>query len=366
MSKWDVEFSLALHNRTGKYFIGRAILDDQAESVASVYYWRCPFNQVPVGLAAKLLGRLAMVDVRLQRSGLARIVPRLRTARPILHLDPFSVTLHRLAAKDMVLCHDMGPITHPHLFAPEVSDLYRHAYREIAQAKPKMTFVSQASRRAFAGLYGDWGRASVIYPPIRADLDITDATPPLALPSPSSPFLLTVGSLGLRKNQRATIDAFARSGLAGRGIRYVLCGSSEPGAEDVREAAAATEGVHVLPYVSDAELAWLYGNATGFVLLSQLEGFGMPVAEAIAQGLVPLVSSGSVLEEVAGPAALAANPDDPAQMVSALKQLCDLTDEDRAARRDALLGSIARFTPAAFRYGWTRALSGDVGEAGAN
>jgi hypothetical protein len=37
-------------------------------------------------------------------------------------------------------------------------------------------------------------------------------------------------------------------------------------------------------------LRWLYANAIGFVLVSLLEGFGVPVAEAINRGILLLVS----------------------------------------------------------------------------
>ena len=365
--RWDVEFSLALHNRTGKYHIGRDILADQADLVADVLYWRRTAERVPTGLRARVLGRLLQLEIRARLSAgpsgrAAGAVPRLRPRRRLLHLDPFTVVLSALEARDMVLCHDLGPVTHPDLFAPSVVALYRRAYEEIARVRPRMAFVSRATREAYVAAYGASGAMEVIHPPIRAALDRAapsrvEGAVAGVVEGVRAPFLLTVGSLGRRKNQALAIRAFARSGLAARGVGYVLCGAAEPGAEEVRRAAAAAPGVRLLPYVSDAELVWLYDHAAGFVLASRLEGFGVPVAEAIARGLVPLVSAGSVLEEVAGEGALAADPLDEAAVAAGMARLCAMGAEERAARRRLLAGAIARFTREAFAARWREALT---------
>ena len=72
-----------------------------------------------------------------------------------------------VASHDAVLCHDLGPLTHPELFAPSVTALYERVYARIAERQPRMAFVSQASKAAFQRLYGTGSPATVIYPPIR-------------------------------------------------------------------------------------------------------------------------------------------------------------------------------------------------------
>ena len=355
MTAWDVDFSLALHNRTGKFFIGRDLLEDQAERIGAVYYWRRASAQTPTGLRARVIGRLLQAEVRARgASRAARLVPRFRPRRPLLHLDPFTVLYSALAAEDLVLCHDLGPITHPDLFAPGVVALYRRAYAEIARARPRMAFVSEASRRAFADAYGPLDAMRVIHPPIRAELDRAAPEAPAGV---GGPYLLTVGSVGRRKNQAAAIRAFARSGLAAQGVGYVLCGPREPGFEAVARAASATPGVRLLPRVGDRELVRLYDRAAGFVLMSRLEGFGVPVAEAIGRGLVPLVSAGSVLEEVAGDGALTADPEDEAEVAAGMARLVAMPREERASRRRRLEASVARFTREAFARAWSEALA---------
>jgi hypothetical protein len=61
--------------------------------------------------------------------------------------------------------------------------------------------------------------------------------------------------------------------------------------------ARQTPGVVLPGYTTDEQLRWLYRNASGFVLMSLLEGFGMPVIEAIEHDLPCLVSRSSILTE---------------------------------------------------------------------
>jgi glycosyltransferase involved in cell wall biosynthesis len=72
------------------------------------------------------------------------------------------------------------------------------------------------------------------------------------------------------------------------------CGGPEPGFDAVIEAAGKMPGVILPGYVNDNQLRWLYTHASGFVLPSLLEGFGLPAAEAISYGLIPLLSKGGL------------------------------------------------------------------------
>ncbi len=62
--------------------------------------------------------------------------------------------------------------------------------------------------------------------------------------------------------------------------------------------------VHLLGFISDEELAWLYQHATAFVFPSRYEGFGLPILEAMQAGCPVITYDNSSLPEVAGKAAL--------------------------------------------------------------
>jgi glycosyltransferase involved in cell wall biosynthesis len=358
----DIEFSLALHNRTGKYFIGRDLLQDQADQIGAIWYWRARRERLPEGLDARIIGRALAIELQFRErsSRFDRTFARIRSPRPVLHLDPFTAPAHRLLPSDAVLCHDMGPITHPDLFMPDVALAYVRVFDEIRKGGPHMIFVSRASQDAFHALYGEAYRSSrVIYPSIRTELDLTQDMRPAS--DIVEPFLLMVGSVGARKNQLRVVRAFERSGLAARGFQLVICGGWEPGYEAVAAAAAGVANVRLMGYADDAVLNWLYAHASGFVLPSLLEGFGIPVAEAIRKGLVPLIARGTVLEEVAGVGAVAVDALDEGEIAEGLKTLALMPMEEKHRRVASMTRSLPRFSREGFRSGWARAFEEILG-----
>lgn len=349
----DVDFSLAIHNRTGKYFIGRDIIADNTALIATVLYGRMPRAALPDYLTGRLAGRLLKLELERRAAG-KRGLPRVRRTNPVLHMDPLTALNYHVSPCDIVIVHDVGPVTHPDLFPADVTALYQGAYDHIVASRPLLVFVSEASRTAFGHLYRFDGQTCVIYPQIRAELK-SAVTPVSAV---TTPFLLTVGSIGARKGQAASIAGYARSGLHQRGVSYVICGGpEEPGHAAAVAAARTTPGVIHLPYVSDGELSWLYRNATGFVLASRLEGFGVPVAEAISYGLMPAVTADSVLEEVAGPDAIVFDGDNEQAIGDAMVRLVDMSDEERARRLQGMTARIGSFSPEVFAQRWAALLA---------
>ena len=66
--------------------------------------------------------------------------------------------------------------------------------------------------------------------------------------------------------------------------------------------------------VSDEELAALYRGARCLVYASLYEGFGIPVAEALACGCAIVTSAGSPMQEIAGSDAAYVDPEDVASI----------------------------------------------------
>jgi len=353
----DCEFTLALNNRTGKYFFCKDMIDASKDLIRHQYYWRLPLQSLPSQTISRVLGRLARieVDMRVRRPLSYSMLPPISHRLPMIFTDPRECVLYSMKSFDVVLCHDLGPIKYPEFYSKGVRDIYALAFERIKTAKPLMLFVSEATRRDFVDLYGgDFPLLRVIHIPLRGGIALDDQRPVNGIPDK---FFLTVGSIGSRKNQARSIEAFEASGLARQGYGYVICGGPEPGAEEVFAAAKATPGVILPGYVNDAELRWLYKNARGFVLASLLEGFGLPAAEAIAYGLVPLLSAGGALQEVAGEGAIYIEPHDIDAMAGAMRHLATMSDSERSDRLAKLAGSIRRFSPEAAIAGWRSALT---------
>ena len=353
---FDCEFTLALNNRTGKYFFCKEMIESSPDLIASCLYWRLPMQRLPSRPVSRLLGRAARLEVELrsETSFINRVLPPSSHRRPIIFTDPRECIFYRLKPSDIVICHDMGPVTHPELYDAGVEHLYDTIFRRIQLARPHMIFVSEASRSDFVARCGDdYPLLDVIHPPLRNGMKDHTLRAVGGIPEK---FFLTVGSIGARKNQMRSIQAFAASGLASAGYAYVICGGPEPGAEPVVEMAQGTPGVILPGYVDDAELRWLYKNALGFILPSLLEGFGLPAAEAIYHGLVPLLSRGGALQEVAGESAIYVDPLDVADIAAGMVTLASLTREERERRLEQSLISIDRFSSDIAARKWRAAL----------
>lgn len=356
MTALEVEFSLALNNRTGRFFLCRDIIRDLEESIKMVRYWRIHSRHLPKGYGARVLGRLASweIQARTKFEVVNRIFPRMRPSASILFTDALQVILYRLEKKDIVLVHDMGPITHPSLYGKNVSEIYRRIFDEVARVAPTLVFISWCSRSEYERLYGNaYCFAKVVYPGLRFELAGGESEP---VPGVRVPFLLTVGSLGARKNHVRALQAFERSGLVEKGYSYVLSGGLELGHDEVRSQAIGLEWARMTGYVSDSQLRWLYSQASGFVLPSLLEGFGIPAAEAVLRGLVPLVSKGGALHEVTGDSAVLVDATDVDSIAVGMKELVSLSPEEKSKRLSSIRQHLSFFTPEQAQQGWKAAI----------
>src|SRR5262249_60905273 len=119
--------------------------------------------------------------------------------------------------------------------------------------------------------------------------------------------VLFVGSICNRRRLPATIAAFAAATTGRTDARLVIAGAdrSYPAidlAGLAAEAGIATR-VELKHYVPEDELTALYARASGFIFLSEYEGFGLTPLAALAAG-VPIVGLATpVAREIYGDAA---------------------------------------------------------------
>ncbi len=124
----------------------------------------------------------------------------------------------------------------------------------------------------------------------------------------TQPFILNVGKQERRKNLPLLIKGFARECRDPQWIHdLVLVGPDGGASSDVRRAikdAGVADRIRMLGVVSDAELVGLYRRASLVVYPSAVEGFGLPVLEAMACGVPVVTLADPSVLEVAGAAAL--------------------------------------------------------------
>ena len=145
-------------------------------------------------------------------------------------------------------------------------------------------------------------------------------------------FLFSLGRLNRRKNLERLLLAYGRLRAAGvTDAPLVIGGKPDFGVEDVlKRAKLASDGskVRFVGLIPDADLPHFYAGASCFVYLSLFEGFGLPLAEAMACGTPVISANRTALPELVGDAGLLVDPESVDAIVAAVTRV--LTDRDLA------------------------------------
>ena len=191
-----------------------------------------------------------------------------------------------------------------------------------------------------------WGISADRIEVVAPGVAVPDPKPGLPRPGP---YLFAVGALEPRKAPELLAQAYARARGQGLDAELVFAGEGRL-AERVRG-----PGVHVLGHVSDDELDALYRGALALVVPSLLEGYGLPLREALARGVPAVVSDLPSFGAELSPAVLRVAPGDEHALSDAMLRLgsdAELRDRLATAARQTVDGltweAAARRTHAVF------------------
>ena len=253
----------------------------------------------------------------------------------------------------IVVVHDLAILRTPQHFTAQKRLVMRAMLRHCIAAASVVGTVSEASRRDIAGLLDVRAERIALLPA---------AAHPFCKPAPPEiiaevrarhglhrPYVLTVGTLEPRKNLLTLLHAFDHLQPDAVGYDMVVVGPR--GWLDRHllrqlESRAESRRVHWLGYVTEADLVALYSGAELFLLASTLEGFGLPLLEAMACGTPVIVSDVAALREVGGDVPTFVPAADEAAFARAIQKAL----ADPAGMAAARAAGIAR----ARQFSWTR------------
>jgi glycosyltransferase involved in cell wall biosynthesis len=125
------------------------------------------------------------------------------------------------------------------------------------------------------------------------------------------PYILYVGTLQPRKNLSRLVEAFAQLPRKYRHFQLVIAGGQgwlmDEFDAKVKQS-GAKDRIRLTGYVEESDLPALYSGAICLTLIGLHEGFGIPAAEALACGTLPVVSGTSSLPEVVGQGGVLVDP----------------------------------------------------------
>jgi glycosyltransferase involved in cell wall biosynthesis len=180
----------------------------------------------------------------------------------------------------------------------------------------RLIAISENSRQDAARLLGlDPDRIEVIYPGVPEVYFGAQARPS------DRPYVLFLGAIEPRKNVDTLLDAWSAFRFRGDFDLIIAGASGWAGEKTLARLASHPAGVRYLGYVPEDELPGLMAGSTAFIYPSLYEGFGFPVAQAMAAGIPVITSNTSCLPEVAAEGALLVDPRSAAEIQTAMEQL---------------------------------------------
>ena len=227
--------------------------------------------------------------------------PRLRppVGVDLLHCPTFRGPF-RSRVPLVVTVHDLAVLRHPEWFNRWTRTYSRLAVPRVVAAADRLIAVSELTRRDLVALLG------VDDAKIRVVPNAVEGVFTPEGPAAPGDYALAVGTLEPRKN-------LARIAEAVEGELRVVGARGWGGVH-------APADVTWRGDVSDTELAALYRGARCLVYASLYEGFGIPVAEALACGCPIVTSRGSAMEEIAGEDATYVDPTDVASIREGIRR----------------------------------------------
>ena len=258
--------------------------------------------RAPVPLLARMLQRRLPAGTVYLNLGHNNLTPRVLAAARAIP-----------GGRAAVFVHDMIPLDHPEFARPDRAAVFARRMRATAAGADRVIVNSAHTADRVAHWFGPWGR---VPPILTAPLGVTPAAPdPAALPPGfdlTAPFFLVLGTIEPRKNHALLLDVWDR--LPEPRPRLVVAGSrgwAAPALLARLDAAVAAGAVVVLPGLSDGAVAALMAAARALLFPSRAEGFGLPLAEAMAAGTPAICAPVPVFREIAGDYPVYLDPDAP-------------------------------------------------------
>jgi glycosyltransferase involved in cell wall biosynthesis len=212
--------------------------------------------------------------------------------------------LQRTRLRPVYMVHDLIPLTHPEYCRP--GEEQRHAAR-LRMLLGNAAGVLANSRHTADQLASFAQAHGLAMPPVQpvplapASLADTDGKPFLQVP-----YFVVVGTIEPRKNHLLLLQLWRSLAeqLGAAAPHLVVIGQRGWECEnvvDLLDRCPALRGVvHELPTCTDAQLAVWLRHARALLFPSFVEGYGMPLVEALMLGTPAIASDLAVFRETAG------------------------------------------------------------------
>ena len=305
-----------------------------------------------------LQGRLLVVSrrgdlalVRALTEGKATLITSDAAPYRLVEQSAFLLTLLRARLDLVHFPHYNLPVAYPRRFVVTIHDLFSFRFPEIhSGAVPRLTnqaLIANAVRRADAIIAPSRATAEDIsgrFPSATkrvsaigeaADGRFSNVRNPTAEAAwlryfgITPPYFLSLGQWKSYKNLPLLIEAFSRFTTRRPGVQLVIAGHDPRHPEVPAATSALPPGSVVMPgHLPEDAVPDLYRAAAAVIIPSLAEGFGLPVLEAMACGVVVVSSDIPALKEIADGIAIFCDPSSPESFAAGMMAALELPPGD--------------------------------------
>lgn len=237
------------------------------------------------------------------------------------HFGPFFIKKN---IKRINIIHDLTPVKLPKFHNFHHSLLQKIFLPHILKKSSLIITNSQNTQKDLIDFYPKIkDKAICIYPGYNEYFSVQ----PDEIITNKENFILSVGTIEPRKNYNTLIDAFEIiKNQINSDLKLIICGGKGWKSKDFYhklEKHPYRNDIEIRGYVPINELKELYKRTKAFVYPSYYEGFGFPIAEALASGAPCITSNTSSLTEVGGDFVKYFDPNNTKQLANSIIEQID-------------------------------------------
>lgn len=257
------------------------------------------------------------------------VKPLLNEVKPDLFLSPDGFLSLGAKCKQLPVIHDINFVHYPQDLPFWVRNYYNHFFPKFSKEANRIATVSEFSKKDIADTYHiDPAKIDVVYNGISEHFSPADEATKAATKNKFTKgcdYFLFVGSISPRKNIIRLIKAFHLfKKETSSNMKLVLAGAIFWGDDEIvslmKQLNIESEIVFT-GRVPNEELRNILGSAFAMTYIPYFEGFGIPLVEAMQCATPILAAKASCLPEIAGDAAIYANPFDENEIKNAMLTL---------------------------------------------
>ncbi len=269
----------------------------------------------------------------------------LRRIQPDVFLSPDGYLSLRSSVPQVPVIHDLNFEHFPQFFSTISRWHYQTYFPRYARKAARISTVSEFSKDDIVRTYGISpekidvaynGVDPIFTPAQKVQIDDVKRTV-----TSGEDYFIFVGGLYRRKNLGTVLRAFdAFKQRTGSRIKFVVAGQSYPETDEVyalvRKLSCADDVIFLGRVEPRDRIPVLLSGALALVYASVFEGFGLPVAEAMACGTPVITGQITAMKEVAGDAAVLIDPNDHHDIAQAMETIVASAELRRDLRKAGL------------------------------